>query len=318
MILSLVLLASLHTAPLEVAVSYRKVIASDGVALALYRYAPLEEAVDQPPVLLVPDFGMGRAVFDFRGQGLARWLARHGRLVYVAELRGQGKAFGAPWTPAEIVEKDLPALARALPDRPFDVIAHGWAGTLVLAASVKELEGRVRRVVSLATPAEFAVPSPLAEHLLRSGGRLSSLDTDAESAKVFELLFAIGARLEPGALAALRSGAFVDLGSKGSAALLQWMSAGDLTLATGEKLSARLKRYDRPTLQFFGLADGWANAELCGPLREVTAAKVAVRVFSRFDLVAEDYSHLSMLQGEGAPRDIFAPALKFLRQELDP
>lgn len=317
--ISLVLCSALlAAAPGDVTVSYRKVLAPDGVALALYRYTPVSGGTHRPPVLLIADFGLGRTAFDFHGQGLARWLARRGRLTYVAELRGQGRAAGVGWSPAEILQKDLPAIAAALGAEPFDVIVHGWAGTLVLAASAGELKGRVRRVVALSTPAEFAVPSPLAEALLRSGGRLSSLGTDRENALIFELLFAMGAQIRPDDLAALRASAFVDLGATGAAALLQWMRAGDLTLHTGESIKARLARYDRPTLQLVGLADGWANAELCAPLREVSAASVKLRVLSRFDSIAEDYSHLSLLLGKGAPKEIFAPALKFLDGEEAP
>ena len=315
MISLLLCAALLAAAPDDIALSHRKVRTRDGVALALYRYAPPSGGVAQPPVLLISDFGIGRAAFDLRGAGLARWLAQHGRLAYVAELRGQGKAAGVPWTPAQIIQLDLPAIAAAIGEPQFDVVAHGWAGTLALAASVEELKGRVRKVVSLSTPAEFAVPSPLAAALLGGGGLLSSLGADPEGAKIFELLFAMGAKIRPDQLSALRALAFSDLGSTGSAALLQWMRSGDLTLSTGESLKARLKRYDRPTIQFVGLANGWANPELCATLREVTAAKVTLRVFSRFDYVAEDYSHLSLLQGEGAPKEIFAPALQFLNQE---
>ena len=315
----LLLCAALGSAPAEgIAVSHRKVIASDGVALALYRYAPSSAIEGQRPVLLIPDLGMGRAAFDFQGNGLARWLARNGRLTYVAELRGQGRAAGVSWTPAELVARDLPAIAAALGDGPFDVVVHGWSGTLVLAASVEELKGRIGRVIALNTPAEFSTPSPLAEEVLRSGGKLGSLGFQAQGARTFELLFALGARIRPSQLAALRSAAFVDLGEAGAAGLLQWMKSKDLTLATGESVSARLRRYDRPTLLFLGLADGWANPELCGCLRDLSPAPLVLRTFSRFESVAEDYSHLSMLQGEGAPRDLFLPILKFLRQEPPP
>jgi hypothetical protein len=307
---------TLAAAPEPLTVSHRKVLASDGVALALYRYAPAAEVgSDRPPVLLIADFGMGRGAFDFQGAGLARWLARHGRVAYVAELRGQGSASAVSWSPAEIVDRDLPAIAAVIGE-PFDLVAHGWAGTLALAASARELKGRVLRVASLATPAEFAVPSRLAESLLLAGGKLGSLSLDPEGAKVFELLFAMGARIQPDQLSALRATAFHNLGARGSAALLQWMRSGDLQLATGESLKARLLQYDRPTIQFAGLANGWANPELCGVLREVTAAKVHLRVFSRFDYIAEDYSHLSLLQGEGAPKEVFGPVLKFFNQDL--
>ncbi len=297
----------------DLSVSRRKVIADDGVALALYRYSPL--ATGRPPVLLIADFGFGRSAFDWHGAGLARWLARHGRTVYVAEVRGQGKASVAGWTPAEVLQYDLPAIAAAIPEPTFDVVAHGWAGTLALAASVKEWKGRVGKVVSLSTPAEFMVPSRLALAVLKNGGKIASLGGDPEGAHIFELLFAMNALFSRDQLSSLRSEMVTDFGPRASRALLQWMTSGDLTLGTGESLKARLKAYDRPTIQFLGLANGWANPELCGVLREVSAAKVKLRVFSRFDYLSEDYSHLSLLQGENAPREIFAHALKFLNED---
>ncbi len=297
----------------DLAVSRRKVVAGDGVALALYRYAPL--ASGRPPVLLIADFGLGRAAFDWQGAGLARYLARHGRTVYVAEVRGQGKAAVAGWTPADVLQLDLPAIAAAIPEPTFDVVAHGWAGTLALAASVTEWKGRVGKVVSLSTPAEFMVPSPLALAALKGGGKFSSLGGDPEGAKIFELLFAMNGLFSPDQLTSLRSDAMTDFGPRASNALIEWMTWGDLTLRTGESLKARLKAYDRPTIQFLGLANGWANPELCGVLREVSSATVKLRVFSRFDYLSEDYSHLSLLQGKHARREIFAHALKFLDED---
>lgn len=302
----------------QLSVSHRKVTASDGVALALYRYAPAALVDGQRAVVLIPDFGMTRAAFDFQGDGLARWLAARGRLTYVAELRGQGKAAGVGWSPAQVVERDLPAIAAAIPGGPFDLVVQGWSGTLVLAATTRELKGRVARVVALNTPAEFSLPSTLAETVLRAGGKVGNLGNDADGARAFELLFALGAKIRAPQLSALRSAAFVDLGATGSAGLLGWMKSGDLALADGDTVKARLARYDLPTLQFLGLADGWANPELCSPLREVSKAKVTLRTFSRFEPVAEDYSHLSMLLGAGAPKDLFAPALAFLDRAADP
>ncbi len=313
---ALVLGALLLAAPADVTVSHRKVIASDGVALALYRYAPPLDLTAHPPILLVADFGLGRSAFDFQGDGLARWLARHGRVAYVAELRGQGKAAGVAWVAPAIVARDLPAIAAALPPGPFDLIAHGWAGTLAMASTARELEGRVRKVVALSTPAEFAVPSRLAEALLAGGGKLSALGLDPEGAQVFELLFAMGARMDPVLLRGLRASAFDDLGAPGAASLLQWMRSGDLRLETGESLKARLTHYDRPTLQLIGLADGWANAELCASLREVSKAKVRLRVFSKFDFAAEDYGHLSILHGKGALAEVWRPALAYLKDDV--
>jgi hypothetical protein len=310
--------ALLASGPEEVSVSHRRVTARDGAALALYRYANAAHVEGSRPILLIADFGIGRAVFDFRGSGLARWLAARGRVVYVAELRGQGRAAGYPWSPGDQIAFDFPAIADAIEEGPFDLIAHGWEGTLALAASTKELKGRVVRVVALNTPVDFAVPSKLAEALLSSGGKIGNLGNDAAGAEAFDLLFALGARIDKPQLAALRSAAFTDLGQRASTQLLQWMRSGDLALADGTTVKGRLQGYDRPTLLFLALADGWANPELCGVLRDVCTAKVTLRTFSKFEAVTEDYSHLSMLMGNGAAKDVFTPAFNYLNLESEP
>jgi pimeloyl-ACP methyl ester carboxylesterase len=305
----LVLAAIVAAAP----VAHRRVTSSDGVALALYRYG----APGSAPVLMVPDLGMSRAVFDIEGEGLARHLAAAGHTVYIAELRGQGAAyaahgrFGLP----PMVARDLPALVKATGERELDLVAHGYAGTLALAASVRELKGRVRRVVAVATPALPELPSPVAAAVLKSGGDFRALPADAEGARAFELLFTFGGRFKPGRLEALRAHAFGTLGHVTSQELLRWMLTGNLTLEDGSTVLGRLQEYDRPTLLFDGLADGFANPEFCVPLKEIAAkADVRLRTFSRFELAHEDYSHLSLLQGDGARDEIYEPARRFLEE----
>ncbi len=283
-------------------VAHRRVLTSDHVALALYRYG--EPGL--PPVLLIPEVGLTRAVFDLEGEGLARHLAARGRTVYVAELRRNGLP--------ERVSRDLPAVAAAIGE-PFDLVAHGYAGTLALAASVTELKGRVRRVVAIATPALPEVPSPVAAAVLRGGGDFHALTLDPEGTRALELLFWLGGRFRPGRLEALRASAFGSLGALTSADLLRWMYTGNLQLDDDSTVLGRLQQYDRPTLLFDGLADGFANPEFCTPLKEIAAkADVRLKTFSRFELANEDYSHLSLLQGATALADVFEPARRFLEE----
>lgn len=294
----------------------RRRVAVEGGSLALYRYGLAGTASARPPVLLVPDLGFGRELFDFGNLGLARWLALRGYAVYVGELRGQGRS--SPGSSlASIVTQELPALVAAIGrDRegPVDLVVQGWAGSLALAATTGEMASRIRRVVALNTPVHAELPSALAERFLEEGGRFSAL---AERPDEFDQLFALGGRFHARTLGAFRLAGTRDLAPAVAAGLLSWMRSGELALPDGTTWSARLARYDRPTLQVLALADGFSSPELCSPLRDVSRAKITVRTGTRF-VDAEDYSHLSLLLGAAAASEIFPDIDAFLRAEDAP
>ncbi|MEW6431037.1 MAG: alpha/beta fold hydrolase [Myxococcota bacterium] len=295
-------------------VSHRRVVTADGASLALYRYLPPGGAAGRTPVLLVAEVGFGRALFDLAGEGLARWLAARGFPVYVAELRGQGRA-SPGGTLRAWVHLDLPAIAAVIAkDRagPVDLIAHGWGGTLALAAAGRELP--VRRVVALATPVLAEVPSRLAEAFLVSGGHYSDFAGSPQGAHDFELLFAMETRFPPRTLAALRAQGTRDLSAGQAAEWLAWMRQGDLPLDDGTTVLERLRAFDRPTLMLLALADGFAGPELCAPLRDESKAAVRLRTFSRFE-GGDDFSHVSLLLGADAPTRVYRELEEFLREE---
>jgi pimeloyl-ACP methyl ester carboxylesterase len=264
---------------LTVDVAHRRVDAADGTALALYRYG----APGAPAVLMIPDLGFNRAVFDIEGEGLARYLAEHGHTVYVAELRTHGldKRIG-----------DLKSVLDVI--GPADLVAHGYAGTLAMAAN----DPRIRRVVAVSTPVLLEVPNKLTRDFLLAG-----------PGDAFDLLFAMDGRFRTGRLDALRAHAPAPIDGL---ELEAWMKRGDLTVADGTTVLQRLRAYDKPTLMFLGLADTFAPPELATPLVHLSKAEVHLHTFSRADLDHEDYSHLSLLQGENARSDVWEPALRFL------
>ena len=268
------------------------------------------------PVLLVPELAFSRAVFDLAGAGLAPYLVAHGRDVFVLEPRGQGASERPhPLHLADLVTKDVPAALAAIAkvDRgPIDLVVHGYSGTLVLAAAAKEGLGRIGRVVALSTPAEPEVPNPLLETVLAHGGRLGELGLDPTEASAFEMLFCHHGLFGPGVVDLLRDAAS-DLDPTEASEWLTWLRNGDLPLGDGTSVTTRLAAYDRPTLLFLPLGDNLAHPEFAAPLRELAPrAHVQLHMLSKLELLAEDYSHLSMLQGRDAPQDVFAPALEFL------
>lgn len=294
-------------------VAHRKVVASDGTTLALYRYGPHAEG--KPAVLMVSDLGVSRRLWDFDGHGLAQYLAERGFEVYVAELPGQGAATANP-SLDDWVRVDLPAIAKVLPPK-FDLVAHGWGGALAIAASGLELDGRVRRIVALSTPGSGAVPNRLAERVLEDDGQLASLGQDPASNRIFELLFAMNARWSK-STAMTAHGLLSDLGHNAASQLLQWMREGDYTLGDKVTVSQRLAMVKSPMLLMLPLADEWAPSELASTMRIAVKGPVKLKTYSRFEYAAEDYSHLSLLMGDGAKSDVYPPVYRFLVAEDSP
>lgn len=305
----MVVVSVLLSAAPEVEVAHRRVTSSDGAVLALYRYRRRSVADDGVPVLLIPELGFSRAAWDFEGRGLARWLAARGGTVYVAELRGQGKA-GPGLSIGAMAERDLPAVLAALGVPVVDLVVQGWAGSAILAATAND--SRIRRVVAFNTPLLAEVPSALAEAFLERGGRFSSLAGSPDGARTFELLFALWARLPTRTMNAFLSTGTRDLSRPVAAELLAWMRQGDLPLADGSSVVGRLTQWRRPTLLLVGLADGFASPELCAVWRErVPPGVITLRSFSRLE-TDDDFSHLSMLLGTGAPVHVFPRVAAFL------
>jgi len=307
-------LAMLLLAPLALAqppVEEGTLRLADGSRVGLLRAHPAV-ASRANPVLLIPDLGLAPRVFDDRGRGLLPALVSAGREVVVLDWRRTRWAGGL----SSLVSQLLPAaiLATSGPDqRQVDVVAHGYAGSLLLAAAAEESRGRVGRVVALSTPVELGVPSPLLEQVLASGGALRSLALQPEGARTLELLLADGGNYPRGFWDRIRRAGLVDLPPRTAVELLAWMRKGTLTLGPHDTLASRLSHYDRPTLLFLPLGDNLAHPEHAAPLRELAPrAAIQVRQLSRLDLLREDYAHLSMLQGRDAPRDVWAPALRFL------
>lgn len=312
--MALLLLAASAARADDLKVSRRKVVARDGAALALYRYAPESGGGGRPAVLLVPDLGFGRETYDLQGEGLAPFLQRHGRDTYVAELRGQGNA-DAPgaWSLSEWATLDLPAVVEAVrqahPNGPIDLVVHGYGGGLAIAAVPRELQGKIRRVIAFSPAAAPEVPNEIARKLLSTPGTLAR----AVPERRFELLFARDASINGRTRGLLEKEGPRDLGQAAARDLLGWMERGDLPLGDGSTVKDRIGAYDRTTLVILPLIDNWAHAEFAEPLRAMAPrAKVTLRTLSKLYLEADDYSHLGMLVGRGAAKDAFVPALEFL------
>lgn len=262
------------------------------------------------PVLLVPDLGHTPLVFLHEGRGLASALSAAGREVYILDWGRTDTEAGL----AAIVGRVLPAALRAAGGGgPVDVVGHGYAGALVIAASTHEAQGLVGRVVALNTPVELRPPNPVLVGVLENGGRLADLTLSPGGVRTLRLLLMEGGRLAHDLRSAIRRVGLLNLSPKVAADLLAWMREGTLALPE-EGLTGRLHRYDRPTLLLLPLLDNFAHQEHAAPLRELaTRAEVRSQQLSRLDGLAEDYTHLSILQGLEAPDEVWPHILRHLR-----
>lgn len=309
--MSLAVALSVALSALPVQISHRGVRTADGVTVGLVRYSLTAPEPSQKRLLIVGELGHGRALWE----GLARALARRGFVVYLAQLRGQGGTIVPGWRLRDWVAHDLPAVGRALAQDGAEhvgLIAHGFGGTLALAAVGRELGGIVTRVVALSTPVEAQVSSRLVAAYLKDGGKFSQLGTDPQGAALFGLVMGGGPRADQDALARFRASGVNDLGHVASAELLEWMQRGDLAFADGTTLLGRLKTYDVPTWMVLPLDDGFAPSEMAAPLREVSQARVTMRALNRAEFVGEDYDHASMVLGDRAGLDVWRGAIRFL------
>lgn len=298
---------------------HRRVMTADGVALALYRLLPAAPS-PRPAVLMIPDVGLGREAFELRGRGLGPLLASQGRDVFIAELRGQGQS-GAPagWHLSDWIASDLPAVLAAVEKvhpGPVDLVVHGYAGGLVLAAVPVELRGRVHRVVALSPVVAADVPNPIFVRLMEGGGALGEWARGSHAAELAMLLHH-GGRFTRAALSGL-SDSVRDLDPVAAHELLGWARTGSIAFADGSTLEHRLAAYDRPTLLLLPLGDNFAHPEFASPLRELAPnARVTEQVLSRFNLLEEDYTHWSVLQGADVEHDVGGPVRAFLDAPVD-
>jgi pimeloyl-ACP methyl ester carboxylesterase len=286
----------------------------EGGDLWLYRYRAQPRATRAPAVLLVPDVGLGKEAFDLAGRGLAPYLSARGREVFVWVPQGARPGL------TRIADQELDAvLARvqAVRPGPVDLVAHGYAGGVVLGGVARRPKD-FGRVVALAAPVAPEVPSRHVERLLAAGGGLRQLSVHPGGRELLDLLFARHGLLEGRVRAALLA-SLSDLGPGVSGELLGWMGRGELAFADGTTLEGRLAALEAPTLVVLPLRDHWAHPEHAEVLRELAPrAQVRVLLLSRLQYLAEDYTHLSVLHGQAAPAEVHAPILEFLQTDLGP
>lgn len=308
----------------------------DGWRVALQHHAPRAPIPGAPPVLLVPGFASGSAVFAFDPDAaLAPYLARYGHDLWLLDGRGSAPAdaprlFGrrrASWSFDDRVEFDLPAaletVCRETGAREVQVVGLGAGALALAAAAAGPAARRVRSLALLGATAFFrrqAASLPLWPLRLL---RLLPL------AGLTRLLAPLLGRVYPGPLALLCNRDNVDPASfrralvnaarapapRELAQLASFLREDRFQAEGGTRdYRALLAEVQAPTLLLHGPRDPFAPADAIeATANALTAVSDKVTVLaSRMGGMSANYGHLDLLLGQNAQRDVFPHLLKWL------
>jgi pimeloyl-ACP methyl ester carboxylesterase len=308
----------------------------DGWRVALQHHAPRAPIPGAPPVLLVPGFASGSAVFAFDPDAaLAPYLARYGHDLWLLDGRGSAPAdaprlFGrrrASWSFDDRVEFDLPAaletVCRETGAHEVQVIGLG-SGALALAATAAG--PAARRVRSLALLGATAFFRRQAASLPLWPLRLLRL---LPVAGLTRLVAPLLGRVYPGPLALLCNRDNVEPASfrralvnaarapapRELAQLASFLREDRFQAEGGTRdYRALLAEVQAPTLLLHGPRDPFAPADAIEATANALSAvsdKVTV-LASRMSGMSANYGHLDLLLGQNAQRDVFPHLLKWL------
>lgn len=146
----------------------RTVRASDGVALALHRLAPVRPGV-QSPLLLAHGAFASHTVWLHGGaarKGLARFLVERGHDVWLADFRHHGASEREPgpfrWHFEDVIRRDAPALLaevrRETGVAPCIWVGHSLGGAIGLAALAYDPRAGPTAIVTFGTPGPVMSP----------------------------------------------------------------------------------------------------------------------------------------------------------------
>jgi pimeloyl-ACP methyl ester carboxylesterase len=141
----------------------------DGWRLALHRYRPSGPTVGLP-VILCHGLCANRYLFDIKGApSLADFLRRHGRDVWVAELRGSGMSdrpgirhSDAPysWGFGDHVRHDVPAIIdhvlSSARNSGVHWLGHSMGGMLILAHLASHPDSALASAIVVGSPTDFS------------------------------------------------------------------------------------------------------------------------------------------------------------------
>ncbi|MBT3223597.1 MAG: alpha/beta fold hydrolase [Proteobacteria bacterium] len=295
--------------------------ADDGWRSVVFHLPPAPGGAGEP-VVLSHGLGMAGDVFRYgNGPTLAQSLAAAGFSVYLLCHRGDRESLvrGA-FSFDDIVERDLPAaLQRVCEDAGFPRVhwlGHGFGGQLGLAWAGYGGGDRLATMTSLCAPVRFTRPS---SQMMRWSlvSRMIPAHWCFPARIVSRMLTPIGGYGEmmtcgaspPARVRGVMEYASSDVPAGLVGQMMQWLEGGSMTSLTGLDYVEALTKVRLPLLVLFGDAD-----RVC----PVGSGDVAAAHWGGVDKevirLEGGYGHLDVLLGNDAPKEVFAPVIRWLEQ----
>ncbi|MFT4975254.1 MAG: pimeloyl-ACP methyl ester carboxylesterase [Myxococcota bacterium] len=285
----------------------------------------------QPPVLIIPGYGMNDFIFRFHptGTSLIGHLVEGGLEVWSANLRGQGSSrptqrAAPPYGLAELALEDLPEAIRFILEQTgaerIDLIGCSLGATVAYGYLAHHPDAPVRAMVSMGGPLRWPTVHPLLQIAFRSE-RLAGALPIRGTRRLARLALPIARRIPP-LLLIYATPWRIDLSQADAlvqtvedptrqlnAELARWFRTRDLILC-GVDVTAALGATSRPMLCVFGVHDGIVPADAALAVRDAMP-EGDVEVLAVGD-AKRRYAHADLFISEGVQEDVFEPMLRWL------
>ncbi len=313
----------------------------DGWRLAVHHYYS-KNSKGPIPVVLCHGLDSNRYIFDLKpGPSLARYLARNGIDVWVAELRGAGMSdrpgffvtdVPRSWSFDDHLKFDLPAIISHVLERTgaekLHWIGHSMGGILIQAYLSSHRDAPLASAITIGAPADFS--------RIRMKG-LKLLSAIRIFLKAFpvppmpfngRLVLPIAHRLPtfllglfyPPNISPRVVRQMVAVGSELITSTRLWMDFGrflhtkQLCSENGEPY---LKNFDQcrvPLLIIAGSKDLMAPPEAvkAAVTGDQAAGERTYRIFGKAEGCQEDYGHIDMIVGKNAQDEVYPLILEWL------
>ncbi len=307
----------------------------DGWQLPLYHYRTDRQTSPWGPVILMHGLSANRYDLDAPDPriSLARFLHTHGHDVWVAELRGAGRARPPGWPLRgrvvfdfdDYVHRDVPAIIRKVLDvsgaPSLHWVGHSLGGMLAYAALEHYDQHLFRSLITIASPAFTAVKHPLVDRLYRArfllnvlrwlpSRRLAQLGSLAPGliGGTLGRIVANPDNMNPKDIQRLLRTAITDLPAPLLKQIAEWyggppgFSRRDGLLDYYEQM----RRIEVPTLVISGAGDLLTPvADLRSAYDSLGARDKHLVIASRKYGYAHDYGHVDLVLGVDARREIY-------------
>ncbi|MBI5548778.1 MAG: alpha/beta fold hydrolase [Deltaproteobacteria bacterium] len=296
----------------------------DGVRATLYRYVPAAGPSGRT-ILLLPDLGTSRHVFDLGGVGLAPFLQAAGWEVYVVEYRGAGRSevpYGG-YRLEDLLEGDA-AAAFARAGLEHEKIALGGVGlgatfALVLAARHPERVSSVVALQPLIDPDQSSEPAAALLAQVEKAPAWIDLALLSRAPLFgkrswFEVLWANDGSFDAEELNRLRLHVLAPVPRDAARQLAEAVRRRRLELG-GVSVAGSIRGWQGPALLVFAPRDNLIHPEFATPARDLLSReRCQIHVLAPLSGARRDYGHLGMVLGQNAPGDVFAKVQRFLEE----